>query len=82
MLERAVKRAPDYVAVHLFLAISYATLNRMEAARAQMIEVLRINPRFSIEAYVRYAGRTRDRGRLGEQAEIMARIGFPAQSRK
>ncbi len=83
VLERGVKRAPDYVAVHHYLAISYATLDRMEEARAQMNEVLRINPRFSIEAYVRYAGpNTRDRGRLDEQAEIMARIGFPAQSPK
>ena len=78
VLERAVKRAPDYVAVHLFLAISYATLDRMEAARAQMKEVLRINPRFSIEAFVKYAGHHR----LDEQVEIMARIGFPAHSRK
>jgi tetratricopeptide (TPR) repeat protein len=83
VLERAVKRAPDYVAVHLYLAMSYAMLDRMEKARAQMNEVLRINPKFSIEAYVRYAGRNiRYRGALDRDAEIMARIGFPAQSRK
>lgn len=83
VLERGVKRARDYVAVHLYLALSYAMLDRMEEARAQMNEVLRINPKFSIEAYVRYAGRnTRDRDALDREAEIMARIGFPAQSRK
>ena len=83
VLERAVKRAPDYVAVHLYLAMSYAMLDRMEEARTQMNEVLRINPKFSIEAYVRYAGRNfRYRGALDRDAEIMARIGFPAQSRK
>jgi len=83
MLETGVKRAPDYVAVHHFLALSYAMLDRMEEARAQMNEVLRINPKFSIEAYVRYAGRnTRDRDALDREAEIMARIGFPAQSQQ
>jgi adenylate cyclase len=83
VLETGVKRAPDYVAVHHFLALSYAMLDRMEEARAQMNEVLRINPKFSIEAYVRYAGRNfRYRGALDRDAEIMARIGFPAQSRK
>ncbi len=83
VLERAVKRAPDYVAVHHYLALSYAMLDRMEEARAQMNEVLRINPKFSIEAYVRYAGRdTRKRDAVDRDAEIMARIGFPAQSRK
>jgi TolB-like protein/class 3 adenylate cyclase/Tfp pilus assembly protein PilF len=83
VLETGVKRAPDYVAVHHYLALSYAMLDRMEEARAQMNEVLRINPKFSIEAYVRYAGRnTRDRDALDREARIMARIGFPAQSRK
>ncbi len=83
VLERGVKRAPDYVAVHLYLAMSYAMLDRMEEARAQMNEVLRINPKFSIEAYVRYAGRnTRRRDALDREAELMARIGFPAQSLK
>ena len=83
VLGTGVKRAPDYVAVHLFLALSYAMLDRMEEARAQMNEVLRINPKFSIEAYVRYAGGNfRYRGALDRDAEIMARIGFPAQSGK
>jgi len=83
VLETGVKRARDYVAVHLYLALSYAMLDRMEEARTQMNEVLRINPKFSIEAYVRYAGRnTRDRDALDREARIMARIGFPAQFRK
>ncbi len=48
-----------------------------------MNEVLRINPKFSIEAYVRYAGRNiRYRSWLDRDAETMARIGFPAQSRQ
>jgi adenylate cyclase len=83
VLETGVKRARDYVGVHLHLALSYAMLDRMEEARAQMKEVLRINPKFSIEAYVRYAGRNfRYRGEVDRDAEIMAQIGFPAQSRK
>ncbi len=83
VLETGVKRAPDYVAVHLFLALSYAMRDRMEEARAQMNEVLRINPKFSIEAWLRYAGRNfRYRGALDRDAEIFARIGFPAQSGK
>jgi adenylate cyclase len=83
VLETGVERAGDYVAVRLYLALSYASLDRIEEARIQMNEVLRINPRFSIEAYVRYAGRnTRDRDSLDREARIMDRIGFPTQSRK
>jgi tetratricopeptide (TPR) repeat protein len=83
VLETGVKRAPDYPGVHLFLAVSYAMLDRMEEARAQMNEVLRINPKFSIEAWVRYAGKNfRYRDGVDRDAKILAQIGFPAQSRK
>jgi len=83
VLETGVKRAPDYVAVHLFLALSYAMLDRMEEARAQMNEVLRINPKFSIEAWVGYAGQNfRYRDGVDRDAKILTQIGFPAQSRK
>ncbi len=82
VLEQGVTRTPDYVAVHLFLALSYATLDRMEEARAQMNEVLRLNPRFSIEAFVRYNRNTRDLDARDREVEIMTRIGFPAQSRQ
>jgi TolB-like protein/class 3 adenylate cyclase/cytochrome c-type biogenesis protein CcmH/NrfG len=83
VLETGVKRAPDYVAVHLFLALSYAMLDRMEEARGQMNEVLRINPKFSIEAWVGYASQNvRYRDGIDRDAKLMTQIGFPAQSRK
>jgi len=82
LLERGVKRAPDYAAVHLYLAIALAMLDRMEEARAHMTEVLRINPRFSIESYVRYVSVFhRNRDSVDRETKVMARIGFPVTSR-
>lgn len=78
VLERGAAQAPNYVAVRLYLAMAYAQLDRMEDARAQMHEVLRINPKFSIAAYLNYVGENvRYRDALDKDAEIMARIGFP-----
>jgi len=35
----------------LHFAVCYAELNRLEEARAEVVEVLQINPNFSLEGY-------------------------------
>ncbi|MCP3413583.1 hypothetical protein NLM16_05660 [Bradyrhizobium brasilense] len=47
-LAEAVGRAPNHQYGHAFLAATYAQLGRMEDARAEAGEVLRLNPRYSI----------------------------------
>jgi adenylate cyclase len=42
---------PDTLAAHVGLAANYIFLGREKEARAEAAEVLRINPRFSIEQY-------------------------------
>lgn len=46
-LRRAVTRNPNHMPTHIFLATSYVELGRMDEARAEMAEVLRISPDFS-----------------------------------
>jgi adenylate cyclase len=43
-LKRASIRNPNYLSAHLFLATCYAELGRLEEARAEASEVLRLNP--------------------------------------
>lgn len=43
-LQEAVARAPNWRNAHLWLAATYAQMGRMEAARAEAAEVLRIEP--------------------------------------
>ena len=44
---------PDHLLAHLGLAITYALMDREKEARAEGAEVLRIDPKFSIERYIK-----------------------------
>jgi adenylate cyclase len=47
--KRALTRNPDLLPVHINLAVIYSELGREEEARAEAAEVLRINPKYSLE---------------------------------
>jgi adenylate cyclase len=47
--KRALTRNPDLLPVHINLAVVYSELGREEEARAEATEVLRINPKYSLE---------------------------------
>ncbi|HEV8715446.1 MAG TPA: tetratricopeptide repeat protein [Candidatus Binatia bacterium] len=44
-------RQPDYGPTHFHLAVCYAELDRLEEARAEGAEILRLNPNFSVERF-------------------------------
>jgi adenylate cyclase len=46
---KALKRAPDDIVTHLALTTAYSWAGHLEEARAQAAEVVRINPKFSVE---------------------------------
>jgi adenylate cyclase len=46
---KALQRAPNDIVTHLALTTAYSGAGRLEEARAQAAEVLRINPKFSVE---------------------------------
>jgi adenylate cyclase len=46
-------RAPNYGAVHLWLAATYARLGQMEEARGEAENVRRLDPDFTIERTAR-----------------------------
>jgi adenylate cyclase len=47
-LREAAGRAPNHQYGHAFLAATYAQLGRVEEARAEAAEVLRVNPKYTI----------------------------------
>ena len=51
--EKAVRRAPNALFAHLFLSVAYSLSGRDEEARAEAAEVLRINPKFSLERFTK-----------------------------
>ena len=53
VLQSATIRNPNVLSPHLHLAISYSELGRDAEARAEVAELLRISPKFSLEGVSR-----------------------------
>ena len=51
--KKALKESPDYLPAHAFLAACYSSLDRHAETSAEAKEVLRINPKFSLESYAK-----------------------------
>jgi adenylate cyclase len=62
-LKKTLKHNPDLLPPHILLAIIYSELNREDEARAEVAEILRINPNFSLEGW-------RQRRPYKDQAEL------------
>jgi tetratricopeptide (TPR) repeat protein len=50
-LQRYISRYPNILGAHLTLAAVYSELGKEAEARAEVVEVLRINPKFSLEVH-------------------------------
>jgi adenylate cyclase len=50
-LKKALNRAPNDVITHIYLAFAYSLAGRMDEAQAEAEEVLKINPKFSLENF-------------------------------
>ncbi len=63
--EKAVRRRPDSFLAHLMLTVIYSFSGRDEESRVEAAEVLRVNPKFSLEKFrARGAGKNRFIGAL------------------
>jgi adenylate cyclase len=51
LLRECASRLPNLQACHVFLASAYAQSGRLDEARAEAAEILRINPNFTIERW-------------------------------
>jgi TolB-like protein/class 3 adenylate cyclase/Tfp pilus assembly protein PilF len=50
---KTLQRAPDNIIAHIALATTYSMMGREEEAHAEAAEVLRINPKFSVDSYAK-----------------------------
>jgi adenylate cyclase len=53
--KKVIQRVPDRIWTHVQLAATYSKMGREEEARAEVAEVLRINPKFSLDFYAKTA---------------------------
>jgi adenylate cyclase len=51
--KKALQRAPDNIFAHLGLAATYIMMGREQEAQAEAAEVLRLNPKFSVDSYAK-----------------------------
>jgi adenylate cyclase len=49
--KKALQRSPDNLIAHVLLAATYSMMGREKEARAEVAEVLRINPKFSVDYF-------------------------------
>jgi len=52
-LKKAIQLAPNDILAHLRLAATYSMMGREKEAGAEAAEVLRINPKFSVDSYAK-----------------------------
>ncbi|MDD5763367.1 MAG: adenylate/guanylate cyclase domain-containing protein, partial [bacterium] len=51
--EKGLKRQPDHLVSHVIMATVYGSCGREKEARKEAAEVLRINPKFTVESFTR-----------------------------
>jgi TolB-like protein/class 3 adenylate cyclase/Tfp pilus assembly protein PilF len=76
--EKAVRKDPDSFLTRLFLTGVYGMAGREEDARAEAVEVLRINPKFSVEKWAkRTKGTARTKEFLDRIHDAFRKAGLP-----
>jgi adenylate cyclase len=73
--KRALTRNPDLLPVHIMLAVIYSELGREEEARAEVAEVLKISPKYSLEG-VRQMWPYKDQAVLERELAALRKAGL------
>ena len=75
VLERALIRNPDLMSTHILLAIVYSEAGRLEKARAEVKEVLRISPDYSLDV-MKERTPFEDQARLEREIDALRKAGL------
>ena len=73
--KKALQRAPDNIFAHLGLAGTYVNMGREKKARAEAAEVLRINPKFSLDYWAKITP-YKDQSRRDEAINALRKAGL------
>jgi tetratricopeptide (TPR) repeat protein len=73
--KKALTRNPDFLLVHIFLAVLYSGAGWQEQARAEAAEVLRLNPQFSLEVW-RQTLPVQNQTELGRFLDLLRQAGL------
>jgi adenylate cyclase len=73
--KKAIQLAPNDISAHLGLAATYSHMGREHEARAEAAEVLRINPKFSLDSYAKSLS-GKDRSRIDNYINALRQAGL------
>ena len=76
LLERSLKGEFFPLFAHEWLAITYGRLGQIEKARAHADEILKINPKYTVESF-RKSTPYKDRAYLGGLVNLLIKAGLP-----
>jgi adenylate cyclase len=79
--KKAIIRSPDWLSPHVGLAACYSLLEQYEKARETVTEILRINPKLSIESITMFAP-FEQKTDLENLIEALRKAGLPEHSPK
>ncbi len=74
---RARTRAPDRDLPRIQLAAAYSALGRVEEAKSEAKELLRIDPKFTVSGWTRRLIDFKDRAILDKVASLLVQVGLP-----
>ena len=77
--KRAKARAPNRTTPRIHLAAAYIELGRIEEARDEAKEVLRIDPKFTVSRWKRRITDYKDRAAVDRIGNLLLRAGLPAE---
>ena len=72
--KKVIQRLPDNFLAHLGLAFTYSMMGREQEARAEAAEVLRLNPKFSVDNVRTLA--YKDQARIDRLIEALRKAGL------
>jgi len=73
--KKALQRAPDHLTAHVGLGATYSLMGREKEARAEAKEILRINPKFSLD-YSKMASPFKDPSEIDKFVDALRKAGL------
>ncbi len=74
-LKKGIQRAPNFIVAHICLAATYSMMGREKEARAEAEEILRINPKFSVDRYAKTTA-LKDQSEINKIADALRKAGL------
>ncbi len=74
--KKGIQRAPDFIVAHIGLGTVYSLMGREKEARAEAEEVLRINPKFSLDYFAKSSAPYKDQSEIDKVVNAMRKAGL------